>query len=762
MTPHRSTGEWSLAVRQQASVARIGQLGLQGRDLEELLHEALGALATTLGLRSVALLELLPSWRELRGRAAIVDGNELPRPLIERLLVPAGRQSMPGFTVMQGVAVVSPDLDHDERFQARAAEYGLDAHAAITAPVGWGESPWGVLAVYSDVVRPWTDDDVHYVQSMANTLGLAIARQRVEHELRDSSARLDLSLAAGGLGAWTWDMDDDRVELSASALAIYGVEPDAFDGTGDRFLDLVHPEDRAQLRGETYEALQTTGEQHHVYRVVRPVDDQVRWVESWGRLLERDGRPYRLVGVISDITERRRAEETREALLTREQRARVEAEQARERLAVLAEASARFSGSLDPEVILASLPEFCVPLLADVCLVDVFDDQGRLHEATAAAADVASLVDVRELRRRRAELGGVGGIWSEREVAERAGSILQSELTDTQFVAAAADADHLALFRRFGARSSIVVPLVARDRVVGVLTVIVNRPGRTYGADHLALVEELAARAALALDNARLFDSRNRVARSLQAALLPPALPEIDRLGLAARYRVAEGDIEIGGDFYDVIEVGPRAWGVVVGDVCGRGPDAAALTGLMRHSVRTAVVREQRPSRVLAQTNDAVLDQIDDARFCTAAYLRIELDDAPGAAVRVSASSAGHPRPAVLRADGRAELIDCAGLLLGVVPSPTLVDAELLLGPGDAVVLYTDGVTEARRGRELFGEARLVATLEALAGADADGIAAGLEDAVSRYQDDASDDIAILVVQALPVAAGAGAGPDAG
>ncbi len=746
----RSTGEWSLAVRQQAAVARVGQRGLKGDDLEGLLDDALQAVADSLGIRSVLLLELLPGWREFRGRSAILDGNQVNQAIMARLRVPAGRESMPGYTVMQAAAVVSDDLLGDQRFHARAAEYGLDVRAAVIAPVGWGERPWGVLAAYSDLERTWTDDDALFVQSMANTIGLSIARDRVEHELRDSSARLELSLEAGGLGAWTWGVLSEEVALSAPALAIFGTTEEQFQQAGNRLMELVHPDDREPLRANVGAALESNGEQHNVYRVIRPIDGEVRWIESWGRLVVEAGQPDKLVGVISDITERRQADELREALLAREQAARVEAEQARERLTLLTEAGTRFSTSLDPQVILDALPDVCVPVLADVCIVDVFDDHGELREAAAVARDEASLADVRALRRRRAELGGQGGVWSERQVATLVESVFVPRLVDEQFQAAAVDPEHLALYRRFDARSSMVVPLVARERVMGVLTLLLNRPGRTYGRDHLALAEQLAARAALALDNGRLFESRNRVARSLQAALLPPALPVIDGLVLAARYRVAEADIEIGGDFYDIIEVGDRAWGVVVGDVCGRGPDAAALTGLMRHSVRTAVVREQAPSRVLAQTNDAVLDQIDDARFCTAAYLRLEVPREPGAPVHVIASSAGHPRPAVLRADGRAELIDCSGLLLGVVPSPSLVDTEFLLGPGDSVVLYTDGVTEARCGREQFGEDRLLDALRELAGAGADGIAAGVDEAVRTFQDDANDDLAIVVVQASP------------
>jgi phosphoserine phosphatase RsbU/P len=167
----------------------------------------------------------------------------------------------------------------------------------------------------------------------------------------------------------------------------------------------------------------------------------------------------------------------------------------------------------------------------------------------------------------------------------------------------------------------------------------------------------------------------------------------------------------------------------------------------MRHSVRAAVVRESLPSRVLAQTNDAVLAQIDDARFCTAAYLRLEIGSSPGGPVRGWASSAGHPRPAVLRADGTAGLLDCAGVLLGVVASPPLVDVSLTLEPGDSVVLYTDGVTEARRGRDQFGEERLLDALRRLAGHGAEAIAAGLEHAVDRFRSGTDDDVAIMVVQ---------------
>lgn len=746
MTTHRSTGEWSLAVRQQASVARLGQLGLRGVDLDDLLVEALDELADTLGVSDVALLELLDGGQEFRVRAVLHGGVHPAARAVRGVRVPAGRESLPGYTVLQGGPVVSTDLQGDDRFTARSTQYGISSHSAIAAPVGWGERPWGVVALYSDAARDWSDDDAHFVQSMANTIGLAISRQRVEAELRDSSARLDLSLAAGGLGAWTWDVHRNAVSLSGSALALVGLDHDGFDGTGDAYTALVHPDDRAALRTSTYGALDHSGEHHSQYRVRRRSDDSIRWFESWARVLYEGGRPSRLVGVLADVTDRRRAEEFNQALLAREQRARAEAELARERLGLLAEAGSRFARSLDPDVVVGALAELCVPLLADVSVVDLLGDDGELQHAAGTAVEDHLLEQFQTLRARRTEPDGHDRTWSSAEVAASGRSALVERLTAAERAAVAADAEHLAMLEHFGARSAMVVPLLARDRVIGVLTLIATRPGRDYDLELLALVEELAARAALALDNGRLFASRNRVARSLQAALLPPALPSVTGLDLATRYEVGEADTEIGGDFYDVIEMGERTWGVVVGDVCGRGPDAAALTGLMRHSVRTAVIRESRPSRVLAQTNDAVLAQIDDARFCTATYLRLEVGSPSGGTVRGWASSAGHPRPAVLRADGTAELLDCAGVLLGVVAAPTLVDVSLTLEPGDSVVLYTDGVTEARCGRDQFGEDRLLHTLRGLAGLDAEAIAAGLEHAVERFRSKADDDVAIVVV----------------
>ncbi|MEZ5182998.1 MAG: GAF domain-containing protein [Acidimicrobiales bacterium] len=653
MTSVPSPGELPAAVRGDVALARLGRVGLGAHELEDVLREAMVAAADTLQARDAALFDLVGDGAILRGRAGLLDGRLAGRRTVGRIGLPVDRASLPGFAAAEGRTIVSADIHADERFQARAGEFAFPGRAAIAAPLGWEEHPIGVLVVYDRAPRRWSDEEVHLVQAVATTMGLAIQRARVETDLRDSSARLDITLSAGGLGAWSWEVGDERVELSSSALAVFGLTEARFTGDPADFLAVIHPEDRDRFRATVAGAIaEPAGEHHVVFRIVRPDTGALRWIEAWGRPLRTEARGLHLVGVCTDVTERRFAEAHREELLAREHDARLEAEAARERLAFLAEASEVLGRSLDLDVTVARIAELVVPLLADVCFLDLVDEHGELVEQAGRGSTDDGLAAARALRRRRLELGRGAPTNTGHATAMQGRAVRYQRITDAQLTAAAADDDHLAVARRLEPRSSILAPLVSRGRPLGVLTLLRIGEAVPYDDDDLALVEELAGRAALAIDNGRLYESRARVARSLQAALLPPALPAMAGVALAARYDVAETDVAIGGDFYDLVPRSDGTWGVVVGDVCGRGPDAAALTGLVRHTVRTAAVREQRPSAVLAHTNEAVLQQIDDARFCTAAYLHLEVLDEAHGRLRVVASSAGHPCPVVVRAEG--------------------------------------------------------------------------------------------------------------
>jgi serine phosphatase RsbU (regulator of sigma subunit) len=287
------------------------------------------------------------------------------------------------------------------------------------------------------------------------------------------------------------------------------------------------------------------------------------------------------------------------------------------------------------------------------------------------------------------------------------------------------------------------VPLRARGRTFGAVTFVSTDPQRTYGTADLALAEGLAERAAQAADNARLYQERARVARALQQSLLPQRLPDLEWMEIAARYRAA-GEIEVGGDFYDVFEAADGGWFAAIGDVQGKGPEAAAVTGLARYTIRAAAVTERAPSRILRTLNQAIINEWTD-RFATVALARIKRSKR---GADVSVSCGGHPLPLVLRATGEVETAECKGNLLGAFEEVQLGDQGLKLRPGDALVMYTDGVTEEHAGKRVFGEDRLIALLRELAGSDADGIAGRVEQAVLDFGDpEPRDDMAVLVLR---------------
>ena len=272
-------------------------------------------------------------------------------------------------------------------------------------------------------------------------------------------------------------------------------------------------------------------------------------------------------------------------------------------------------------------------------------------------------------------------------------------------------------------------PLVVR-------TAVVDATERRDYERELLRAREDAERAA---ERARLL------ARTLQASLIPPAPPHVPGLDVAGAYRPAgEGD-EVGGDFYDVFETGRNDWALVIGDVRGKGVEAAAVTALARYTLRAAAMRTRRPKVVLHTLNDALLRQQAE-RFCTAVYARLR----PQARnhCRVTLSSAGHPLPVAAVAGEAPRPVGRPGTLLGVLADPVLHDTSIDLGPGDVVVFYTDGVTEARRGEEFYDDERLMAAIGDARHDSAAAIAGVIVDDVLAFQEGfARDDIAVTVVK---------------
>jgi serine phosphatase RsbU (regulator of sigma subunit) len=273
------------------------------------------------------------------------------------------------------------------------------------------------------------------------------------------------------------------------------------------------------------------------------------------------------------------------------------------------------------------------------------------------------------------------------------------------------------------------------------------QPAKAFDETARRTAKRLADRAALALDNARLHEQQSHIASVLQHSLLPRSLPTINGFEASSRFLAAGEAYEVGGDFYDVFRSGSGTWTAVIGDVCGKGPEAASLTALARYTIRTASSHDSSPSDVLRTLHESISSEHADLRFCTAALARIQTPSKGDGEARLTVALGGHPLPMILRRDGRVDPVGEPGTLLGALPSPVLADADATLEVGDALILYTDGVLDVGDRRESDDPGWLTEQLAKAAGKSADEIAEGLaQAAVQRHGGEPRDDIAILVL----------------
>ncbi len=296
-----------------------------------------------------------------------------------------------------------------------------------------------------------------------------------------------------------------------------------------------------------------------------------------------------------------------------------------------------------------------------------------------------------------------------------------------------------------GVRAWAGFPLLSPDgEVLGSFCVVdVVERSWTERDREVLRVLALAASGEVALREAA-SDARE-LAATLQASLLPAFLPDVPGLEVAAFHRAGGTGIQVVGDFYDVFQAGTELWTAVVGDVCGKGVSAATVTALARYTIRAAAMTTDAPERILTTLNRALVDQQPEGgTFLTAVLVRLALG-ADGA--RATVCSGGHVPALVRRLDGSVEAIGCPGTLLGAFEEVQLRDTETLLAPGDTLVLYTDGITEARGGHERFGEGRLREVLGGVA-ASAEEVAARIDAAVTDFTAGSrSDDMAVLVLR---------------
>jgi len=699
---------------------------------DEAAPRLLAAIARPLG-REVAQFWLLGDDGALRCAAHWrEDGTDVDAfERASRELVLTEGQGLPGQAWEAGRPVWLGDALAAGHFLRKSEAASADLHGGMAFPVAGGEACIGVIELFSHEVRERDAGVYALTEALGRLVGEFVEALRVEQE-REAARRQLEAILRGVADAVTAQAPDGRLlfanEAAAASMGFETPEAlmaaplgsimdryDMLDEHGRPFRLEALPGRRALAGEDGAESivrfrLRDTGEERWSAVKATPIRDD-------------DGNVTMAINVIEDITTHKRAELGQR---------------------FLARSADVLASSLDRDELLIEIADLAVPELADWCSVEVANESGVLERKALAHVDP-------EVRQRAIDLStryppdpdAPRGLY---HVVRTGQSELYPDIPDEMLREVTVDEEHYNELTAIGMRSAIIVPMTTRGRTVGALTWANGRSGRRFDEQDVELAQELARRCATAIDNARLYSERAYIARTLQQSLLPVELPDIPGIETAARFRPTGEGNEVGGDFYDVFETGNRGWTIVMGDVCGKGPDAAAVTALARYTLRAAAMRERLPSRSLSVLNEALLRQRDDRRFCTVAYAYLERLE-HGA--RAGISSGGHPLPLVLRADGSVEAVGAPGTLLGVVSDPDLEDRAITLEPGDALIFYTDGVIESRMSSNgVLDERRLGELIATCAGRDPDAIASKIEEAAVLSQNGRPrDDIAVLVLR---------------
>ncbi|WP_189553794.1 SpoIIE family protein phosphatase [Streptomyces lavendofoliae] len=420
-------------------------------------------------------------------------------------------------------------------------------------------------------------------------------------------------------------------------------------------------------------------------------------------------------------------------------------------LSFLVEASDLLAGTLDRDQTLALMAQMTVPTLATWCAVYTIADPTSdpylsyvLHEDEERIDGLKALLS--KIPPPEPVPSPGASVWTAPADAARQAALRTSmrELGLASSPVSSGIGTSRATAAAVGGET-VVLPLVARNRVIGMLTL--GKPSDDhFRQEILELAEDLSRRAALALDNARLYSERMAISQSLQRSLLPPGLPRIPGVEVDVIYRAAGEGNEVGGDFYDLFPIHDNAYGFAIGDVCGTGPEAAAVTGLARHALRLLAREGLGGPAVLERLNAAILDEGARSRFLTLLYGELWPQEDGSALLKVVC--AGHPLPLRLRQDGTVEPAAEPQPLLGVIDDLELYEETVTLDPGDVLLCVTDGVTERREGSRMLGDDGLADVLTACTGLTAGAVTTRILRAVERFAaEPPSDDMAILAMR---------------
>jgi PAS domain S-box-containing protein len=630
---------------------------------------------------------------------------------------------LPGRAWSSGEIAWVPDFAENPSYprHAIAAGLGLQAALAIPVPVGRPEDVLAVAEFHTRVFNPQSPELIALLAGFADQLATFVSRRRAAARIEaGEQATQHLAEVVKGTqdAVLSKDLEGTITSWNPAAERLYGYDAEEAIGRNVSFLipperkheeRLIRDRVRKGERLDTYETerIRADGARIVVSLTVSQIRNPLRGVVG-ASVIARD---------ITAETRRRRAQE------------------------FLVAASRLLDASLDPVQTARTIVSTAVPELAELCLIDFLREDGRLGDSVVAGADPAAAARLEEIRRAsplepdgdhpvaQVLRGGEPMIWRDLKQPDVAESVAQSE-------------DHRRLMTDAGYNSAAVVPLRARGRTLGALSFLHALGDLRYDPDDLDFLSELGDRAAMALDNARLYRERDLVAENLQRGLRPPGPAEVEGLDISVVFEAAGVGIEIGGDLYDVLPTEDGCW-ILVGDVAGRGSAAAGVSVAVRHSVRGLTREVAEPEEVLGRVNELLLAGQSLNDFATALLIRMRRD---GDGWKLALASAGHP-PAIHSTPSGASRLG-GGTVLGGWERPSLAVHEARMGPGDTLVLCTDGWLEAGPVAEHREPEALAEMAHSLGDLELGRLTERLrEDALRRGGGSLHDDMVVLAVR---------------
>jgi PAS domain S-box-containing protein len=656
-------------------------------------------------------MEVLAAVGRLSGAETLADavaglGDALVPAVADHCWVQVNGESL------RGIAVENRKADRDDEPALDRALVELLSGGDVIGTLG--------LETTAASGRRFSAADRGFFEILAGRVTLVVANAQLVSDLRSTRARLDGILRGLAEAVTVHDERGQTVYANEAAARLLGRTSPADvvravpGELGARFA--ITKEDGSPVAIEEFPGRRLVAGEPAASLLTRSVDrvtGEAYWLLTKATRLEDQGAVF-AVNIIEDVTEAKESE-------------------LRQR--VLAQAGQLLASSLDYQQTLRRVADLAVPWLADWCAVDM-PEGGSIRPVALAHSDPSKVAMAEELRTRRPpDPDADTGVPA---VLRGGAAELFREIPEQLLEEAIDDPEELEAVRALGMRSAMVVPMRLGSQTLGAITFVSADSGRTFDDDDFAFAQDLALRAASAVQNARLYEEQARVAHTLQASLLPEQLPDLPGWSAAASYQAGEQGADVGGDFYDIAPAGGGRHLVFLGDVTGKGIAAAALTSLVRHSVRTGARFDPRPGAVLALVNEILVEQ---PRLSPVTLVCALIHGA-----RVTVAAAGHPPP-LLRHGGQVVELGARGVLLGAVARQTYREETVVVDQGDMLLLYTDGVTDTPGAGERFGHIRLSELLDA-APDEPDAVLERIEGALRDFQSGtAIDDRAMVVLR---------------